>query len=440
MTTKVTDAQALTDTAIDSFRNWSAPAGLPASWQTIRQQAFQALETQKLPEAKHEEYKFTNLAKVLKKHFELGETTPAGRINLEDVTPFFIPGLAADRVVLVNGEFRADLSDITVPTEQVSVTSLTEGATENSEVFTKVFGQLAKSEDDAYTALNTAFATDGVMITVARNVDVERPLAIYSFVDARTQIARAYPRVLVHAEAGSRVRMVTSVHTLGDYPALNASVNEVYVAANAEVNVVKIQNDSGDSYHYDHTQGYQERDSRFTNTTASLRGTMVRNNLGMVLDAEGIESNMYGVTLLRGKQHVDHHTTVDHRKPHCDSNELYKTILDEKSTGVFNGKIYVRQHAQKTNAFQANNNILLSDDATIHTKPQLEIWADDVKCSHGATIGQMDEEQLFYLRARGLGKNEARAMLLQAFANDALEHVVHESVREYLQSQIADRL
>ncbi|NJM94128.1 MAG: SufD family Fe-S cluster assembly protein [Cytophagales bacterium] len=175
-------------------------------------------------------------------------------------------------------------------------------------------------------------------------------------------------------------------------------------------------------------------------TTVSLGGKIIRNNLNLVLDEEHIETNMYGLYLLDGDQHVDNHTMVDHRKAHCNSNELYKGIMMERATGVFNGKIFVRQDAQKTNAFQSNRNILLSKEAKVDTKPQLEIWADDVKCSHGCTVGQMDEEQLFYLRARGMSKDSARALLLQAFAADALSLVKNQAVLEYVQHKISQKL
>ena len=436
--TKVTDAEALTTAVLEAHGTWQAPA-LGATWEAVRTAAVASLRENGFPHAKHEEYKFTNLAKALQKNFTLGATTAAGQVTEADISGFLIPDLEAERIVLVNGEYRADLSRVS-EVKGLTVLPLTEAASSQAERFNPVFGQVAHAEFDAYTALNTAFATDGVFLATERNADVERTVAIYSFVDARQQAAMAYPRVLIYAAEGSRLNVVTTVHTLGDHPSLNASVSEAWVGANAEVNVTKIQNDSGDAYHYDHTEGYQSRDSRFTATTLALRGSMTRNNLNLNVDDSGIESNMYGLTLLKGKQHVDHHTVVDHLKPHSESNELYKTILDEKSVGVFNGKIYVRPDAQKTNAFQANNTILLSDDATVHAKPQLEIWADDVKCSHGATTGQMDEEQIFYLRSRGLGETQARAFLLNAFAKDALSLIPQDAVRTYLENQIAERL
>ncbi|HAA13250.1 MAG TPA: Fe-S cluster assembly protein SufD [Cytophagales bacterium] len=438
MMTKVTDAQALTASTLDHYDTWEAPAVIDR-WKEVRNQAVETLREANFPEARAEEYKFTNFSKALQKHFSVGPATTAGNVTLEDIAPFFIPELDADRIVLINGQYRSDLSVLT-DIEGITIDRLAHAAEKQTEIFQEVFGQVAHAEVDAFTALNTVFATDGAFITVSRNADIERPIAIYNFVDARQQAAQAYPRVLIHAEQGSRSQFISSVHTLGDHPSLNASVTEAWLHANAEVNLVKVQNDSGDLYHYDHTEGYQSRDSRFTATTVSLRGTMVRNNLNLVLDDQGIESNMYGLTLLKGNQHVDHHTVMDHKKPHCESNELYKTILDEKSTGVFNGKIFVRPDAQKTNAFQSNNTILLSDDATIHAKPQLEIWADDVKCSHGATTGQMDEDQLFYLRARGLGENQAKALLLNAFAKDSLSLIPQDAVRNYLEIQIAERL
>jgi Fe-S cluster assembly protein SufD len=218
------------------------------------------------------------------------------------------------------------------------------------------------------------------------------------------------------------------------------SVTEAVVAENAGFNLYSIQNDNGPRYQFGLTQIYQSNFSRVNTYTFTLSGKLVRNNLQFVLDGEGIESHMYGLYLLANDTLADNHTVVDHRKPNSFSNEMYKGVMDGSSKGVFNGKIYVRPNAQKTNAFQANRNILLTDKATVNTKPQLEIWADDVKCSHGCTTGQLDEEALFYLQARGVSKETAQAMMLYAFAGEVLDNVKHPVIKEYLDNVISERL
>lgn len=435
---KISEAQELTTQVLDFYAGWESLTG-NSHWDAVRKAAIDHLREANFPEAKNEEYKFTNFTKAIYKTFGVGEFGKPSTLDLEDITSFFIPGLAANRVVLVNGEFNKELSELSLPAG-IHISSLSDFAHQKSKEFTSVFGQVAAASSDAFTAFNTAFATEGVAITIEKNADIQQPIIIYNIVDARLASAQSFSRVLLIAEEGARAQILSSVHTLGDYPSLNMHVMEGTIASNAEVNLVKVQNDGGDGYHYDHTKVAQQRDSRFTTSTICLRGTLIRNNLEMDLNGEGIESNMYGLSLLRNAQHVDHHTVVDHKMPHSESNELYKAILDDTSTGVFNGKIFVRPDAQKTNAFQSNNTILLSDEATVHTKPQLEIWADDVKCSHGATTGQMDDEQLFYLRARGLGEKAAKAMLLNAFAQDALVQVKQEAVLSFLQNQITERL
>jgi Fe-S cluster assembly protein SufD len=217
-------------------------------------------------------------------------------------------------------------------------------------------------------------------------------------------------------------------------------VNEIVVGENARLDFYSIQNDKGSRYQFSQTEIYQGNSSRVNTYSFHLQGRLLRNNLHLVIDGEGIESHMYGLYLLTGNTLADNHTVVDHKRPNSLTNELYKGIMDENSRGVFNGKIFVRPQAQKTNAFQANRNILLSDKATVNTKPQLEIWADDVKCSHGCTTGQLDEEALFYLRARGIDKDSARAMMLYAFAGEITDKIPHEGIRKYIDMVISERL
>jgi Fe-S cluster assembly protein SufD len=247
-------------------------------------------------------------------------------------------------------------------------------------------------------------------------------------------------RNLVITGKNSEVTIVEKFNSSGPGNHFTNLVSEIVVAENSRLDYYSIQNDKGNRYQFSHTEIYQMRSSRVNTYTFNLQGKLLRTNLHLVIDGEGIESHMYGLYLLSGSTVADNHTVVDHKQPNSMTNELYKGIMDDQSKGVFNGKIFVRPLAQKTNAFQANRNILLSDKATVNTKPQLEIWADDVKCSHGCTTGQLDEEALFYLRTRGIHKDAARAMMLYAFAGEITDKIANPVIREYIDLAISERL
>jgi len=236
------------------------------------------------------------------------------------------------------------------------------------------------------------------------------------------------------------VKVVESYRTLGDEASFTNSVTEVVVARDARVEYYKVQNDTNQSYHIGTTQVRQSDNSLFYSATVTLNGGFVRNNLNIVLDGEHCEAHMYGLYIPNGKQHIDNHTLVDHAKPNSYSNELYKGILEERATGAFNGKIYVRPDAQKTNAYQSCKNVVLSPDATMNTKPQLEIYADDVKCSHGTTTGKLNDEALFYMRSRGIPKEQAQTLLMYAFAEDVMNKIKIAPIREYLEGVVAEKL
>jgi Fe-S cluster assembly protein SufD len=289
-------------------------------------------------------------------------------------------------------------------------------------------------------ALNTAYSEQGTFIYVADHQVVEKPVLLYFFSDTTESKVIAHPRNLFLIGKNSQATFVEYFHTIGEQASYNNAVTEIVLEDHAVAAYYKIETESENALHTGTTQVNQSASSLFSATTIALSGGVIRNNLNIALDAEGCEAHMFGLTLLKNQDHVDNHTVADHRKPNSFSNELYKNILDDRSTGVFNGKIFVRPNAQKTNAFQSNMNVLLTDNAVINTKPQLEIWADDVKCSHGATTGQIDQEQMFYLRSRGLSEETARAMLLYAFAIDVLENIKIPALREQLDQMISDRL
>lgn len=386
------------------------------------------------PTTKHEEYKYFNLSKVLKNQYILPSESSPTQKDLK--SPLF-DELEANRLVFVNGQYAPEHSKLVSSGNELIISPLQEA---DQAIVEKYFGQEAYSSNDPFVELNTAFAGPGVFIHVPKNKVVRHPVIIHFISDADKGNIFVQPRVLLVAETNARVTLLETFHTIGSHISFTNAVTEVVLHTDAVVNYYKLQNDKSSSVHVGATIVTQEGKSTFKSATITLNGMMVRNNLNVIMRAEYSEAHFYGLYFTGDRQVVDNHTMVDHAVPHCESNELYKGILDDHSTGVFNGKIFVKQDAQKTNAFQSNKNILLTRDATMNTKPQLEIFADDVKCSHGATIGQLEEEPLFYLRSRGIDEDSARALLLVAFAQDIIDHVTIDLLQEYLSKAIEQRL
>lgn len=360
-----------------------------------------------LPNKKSEAYKFTPITTLLEKNIDFSakgtESFDAQKLYKEE----------GSHLVLINGVFSKSHSTV-------------------SEKLDMSIGEVTKGKHDPFSLLNASFAKEEMTITSGD----ELPVFIYHF----NTDGVSNPRIKVNVKDGHTFRVIEKLFTPEDQNTFTNSYIEFTVGKNAFGYHTKVQNYNAATFSHETVVASVDRDAHFYNNTFSFEGAMVRNNLTINLENENCEGHMYGLFLLDKKSHVDNNTSVDHQQPNSYSNELYKGILDEKSTGIFNGKIYVRQDAQKTNAFQANNNILLSDDATLHTKPQLEIWADDVKCSHGCTSGQLDEDAIFYLRARGIAEKSAKAMILNAFALETIEQVKVESVREEIQSLIDQKL
>lgn len=405
----------------------------------VRRAALAQLQTAGLPAARDEEYKFTNMTKALVKNIDFDQATPAFSLDAEAIENTQVAGLDAHKLVFLNGEYNESLSD-TISVDGLTVLPFQTALKEKPEVVAQYFGKKADLESDPFIAMNTAFSMNGVFIEVADKVVVDKPIALYFVGDSANAKLSYQIRNMVVAGKFAQATIIEKFDTIGAHESFTNVVNEFSVDQNAYIQYFKIENDSDKAYHVSNTYASQEGSSNFTANTIALNGAMVRNNLNIRLDGEGCESHMNGLYVLKGKTHVDNHTVVDHVKPNSYSNELYKGIMDDKSRGVFNGKIFVRQDAQKTNAFQSNKNVLLSDNATINTKPQLEIWADDVKCSHGCTTGQLDQDALFYLQARGIQKDKARAILLRAFASDVLENIDNEAIKNYLEAIITERL
>lgn len=408
--------------------------------QALSQKGIQLFNEQGIPTVKHEEWKYTRISGVLNKEFNYAATATA--VTNADVDAFRLPGYEnANELVFINGIYHAALSTIRSSADELVILPLSEAVKgEYKSIIDANLGHSAKYHTDGINAMNNAFAYQGLFLAVKKNKAVEHPLYCYYINDARSGSVLSQPRTLIHVGVNAEVYLVEEEITLGSSDSFINRVSEIVVEENAHVHIYKIQNEDSHSSCVKTTHVRQLGVSKVNSVTLTLNGGMIRNNLNFILEAPGCESNMYGLYCVKGETHVDNHTIVDNQMPNSLSNELYKGIIDENATGVFNGKIFVRKDAQKTNAYQSNKNVLLSDTATVNTKPQLEIFADDVKCSHGCTVGRLDEEALFYLKARGVGDKEAKALLLHAFAGEILEKIELEPIRKYADTIISERL
>ncbi len=416
---------------LDSLNKRQAIAPEP-----IRKIAMDILSKTEFPTTKNEEWKYTDAKPILDFDFKfvLSESLPA-----TDQIASFIFSKTANILVFVNGFYSERLSKIN-EISNAYIGSLSDAQVSHSTVIEKHFSKYAKTENEAYTALNTAYTSDGALIYVPAKIVIKEPVQILFINQTGDQALIAQPRVLVVCESNSQVNIVETYHSIGDATAFTNSVTEIVCKENSHIDHYKVQLENNRSYHIGTTHVHQEKSSVFSSFVVTLDGAFVRNNLTVVLNAEGIEAHLFGLYLPNQKQHIDNHTLVDHQKPNCNSNEIYKGIIDDHASAVFNGKIFVRKDAQKTNAFQSNKNILLSDFAKIDSKPQLEIFADDVKCSHGSSTGQFDEDALFYMRARGIGQDQAKNLLMYAFASEIIETVKISELKEYLYHYLSVRL
>lgn len=402
-----------------------------------KREALEDLSNWGIPAVKHEEWKYTRIGSLFNKDVQWPlEGGPV--VGVADIEKHRLPGHEkANELVFVNGRYDSSLSKFISPGLQVLAL---EEAKEHTELVEQYFGHSAEYLKDGMHALNTALMQGGAFVYVPAGIELAHPVYVYHFTDARSQGALALPRSLVFVGKNAQLQWVENFVTLGGGDSLTNQVTEVVVDTDARFYHYKLQQDSPQASLVSSTHIRQIGKSYAYSVTISLDGNIVRNNMHMVMEAEYCESHMYGLYLVQGKTHVDNHTIVDNVKPNCYSNELYKGVIGDDATGVFNGKIFVRQDAQKTNAYQSNKNILLTEGASMNTKPQLEIFADDVKCSHGCTIGRLDEEGLFYLQSRGIPEKQAKSLLLHGFTSDILEKILLEPIREYAEGSIHRRL
>lgn len=408
------------------------------SFLKMRKDAFDAFQHLGFPTTKNEEWKYTNLKDITDKTFERNQKTT---IDLKSfLSQNEIYNLPFNKLVFVNGFFNQSLSEIIEKDSSIFITNISSAQKNNSSVFEKHFGKYAKFENESMNALNTALTSDGAFVYVPEKKLVEHPILIINISDSSEINVFIQPRNLIVIEKNASVKLVETYFSIGTNTSFTNTVSEIYVGENSTLEHYKIQNESGENFQNNYTQLFQEANTNINHITLTLDGTLVRNNLHFYMNGENCNSLLYGLYVTANKNHVDNHTRVDHAKPNCYSNELYKGILKDKSTAVFNGKIMVHLDAQKTNAYQRNQNILLSDEATINTKPQLEIFADDVKCTHGATVGQLNDEALFYLRSRGIPEDEARKLLLNAFADEIAELIKIPELVSILEKEINNKL
>jgi Fe-S cluster assembly protein SufD len=407
------------------------PIGKP-SVQRLRRSAIARFGEVGLPTSRTEDWRFTPLAPLVQTAFE---PAAAGPFSWDTSTLRDVAGLdAACRLVFVNGSFSRDLSSVLDLPGGVTVGSLARAMESAPEGVEAHLGRHARFEENPFTALNTAFFRDGAFINLPRNAHFDKPIyLVYLAAPGGTAPLLCYPRNLIVAGSGSRATLVEVYSGPTENVSFTNTVTEIVIEDGAAIDHYKLQQEGTAAFHFANTQVRLGRSTNFASHFVGLGGRWVRNEVRALLDAEGCECTLNGLYRAASRQHMDNFTVIDHARPHCASHELYKGILDGTAHGVFNGKIFVRQDAQKTDAKQTNKTLLLSDDATINTKPQLEIYADDVKCTHGATVGQLDPDALFYLRARGIGLAQARDLLTFAFANDILSRIKVEDLRGRLE-------
>lgn len=424
---------------IKNFQNFekSLNGEKTETFHKLRKDALSKFSSLTVPTIKDEEWKYTNISPVMKHNFSV--IPPKTEVTPEIVGKFLFDNLEHHLMVFVNGEFRKDLSRLNELPNKVEVTNLASAIKNNHPVLLKHFGKYAEDSNNLFTALNSAYTKDGAFILVPKGIVVEEPVHIIFINKAENEKFVTQPRNLFIAEENSQITIIEHYASENDGVYLSNSVTEIFVGENAVVDHIKLQEESKKAFHIGRMEVDQERSSNFSSHLISTGAEFSRNEFTTRFNGEGGESMLNGLFMIDSEQFFDAHTLIDHAKPHCNSHEHYKGILEDKAKGVFNGKVMVRPDAQKTNAFQENNAILLSDDAVMNSKPQLEIFADDVKCSHGATVGKLNEEAKFYLKTRGIGEEAATAMLIHAFASDVITSIKIEALREYLEKIITQK-
>ena len=430
----------MTATYVEDHETLESNGGSKSGWlKGLRAAALERFQASGFPSQREEDWRFINLAPLTGKNFRLAEAHRS-KVRAADIAPFVfaIPGVRT--LVFVNGSFVPALSSVSAPPPGVTVTNLAAVLASAPEQVARHLARYAKQESSGFTALNTAFVRDGLFVRVGAGADAGGPIHALFVSDGQADGAATYPRNLVLVEQGGRASVIESYVGLSQNSYFTNAVTEAIVGEGGHLEHIKIQRESLNAYHVGTTHMQQARDSRGVSHAISFGAALCRNNLDVVLDGPGVEAQMFGFYMGHGTQEVDNHTYLLHAHPNCSTREVYKGILDGRAHGVFNGKIYVTPLAQKTDAKQTNRALLLSEQARIDTKPQLEIFADDVKCTHGATVGRLDPMAAFYLKSRGIGGDLAQKILTYAFAAEVLEEIPFEPVRADLEAVVMEWL
>lgn len=428
----------LKDKLLDTHIAFEEELGPKDSIHSLRSKALKTFEAQGFPTKKEEAWKYTSLNSLLQNDYMLFPQSEKA-VSVNDVKHVFLYEVDTYKVVFIDGVHSPFLSDTTHDGLDVCLLSAALSKPKYKEIIKKYFGSVA-DKDESMTALNTSYAKEGAYIYIPTSVVSEKPIEIIHISTGAQGSVWLQPRNLIVADTNSQVQIIERHQSLQEHQVVTNSVTEIIAHQEALVDYYKIQNDLDTASLIDNTYIAQDKNSHVSVHTFSFGGKITRNNLNFYQKGERINSTLKGITLLQEKQHVDHYTLVHHAEPNCESHQDYKGIFSNRSVGVFNGKILVDKIAQKTNAFQQNNNIILDDKAKVNTKPQLEIFADDVRCSHGCTIGQLDQDALFYLRSRGIPKKEAKGLLTYAFANNVLESVQIPALKKRINKLIATKL
>jgi Fe-S cluster assembly protein SufD len=403
----------------------------------IRKKAIDTFEEKGFPTKKEEDWKYTSLNAIINKDYSISSKGDK-EIKYEKVREYFLHDIDSYKVVFIDGVFSSFLSETSHDGLDVCLLSSVLSKEKYKAIIEAYYNKIASK--DSITSLNTAFAKEGAYINIPNNKEVDKPIEIINFSTGNETALMMQPRNLIIVGENAHVQIIERHQSLSDNAVFTNSVTEIFAEKRAYLDFYKIQNDKENASLIDNTFIHQEQDTNCNVHTFSLGGKITRNNLNFSQNGEHCDSTLKGVTILKDKQHVDHNTLVNHISPNCESHQDYKGLYADSSTGVFNGRVIVEKEAQKINAFQQNNNILIDDNATVNAKPQLEIFADDVKCSHGCTIGQFDEDALFYLRSRGIGLKEAQALLMYAFANTVLETVKIPELKRRINNLIAEKI
>ncbi len=427
----------LKEKLLSSFIAFENQTNIDSYVHEVRSEAIKQFESIGFPDKKLENWKYTSLKNLLNTDYTvLPEINNV--LEFKNIKKYLIDDIDSYKVIFVDGKYCSHLSETTHEGMDICILSAALTQSKYELIIENYFNKIALK--DGITSLNTAFSNEGVFIHIPKNKFVEKPIQIIHFSTGNESSLMFQPRNMIVVDENSQVQIIERHQSLSKNKVFTNSVTEIYADNKSIIDYYKIQNDNLQASLIDNTYVNQQRNSSFSMHTFSFGNELVRNNLNISQNDEFIETTIKGITIIGDNQHVDHNTLIQHNKPNCNSHQDYKGIYDNKSTGVFNGRIVVNKQAQKTNAFQSNNNILLSDKATINAKPQLEIYADDVKCSHGCTVGQLDKNALFYLKSRGIPEKEATALLMYGFANNILKSVKIPEIKTRITNIIANKL